>query len=942
MENNKIKWIYHQDKEIYYQLDVDSVLDHLKTSKEWLCDSEIVLRRDIYGQNILTELHHESTFHKILKQFKDALIILLFIAAVISLYMQDYRTATILTILLLANACMGYFQEAKAEKIMQSLKKMIHPEAKVKRNGIVIEVNASELVPGDVVFVDEGDSVPADLRIIEEMNLQTNDFSLTGESNPVNKYTHVIKGEADVGQRNNVIYMWTTVAMGSWYGVVFAIWMETELGRIAMLSHQTLLESTTLQNEMKNIYKKVMIGTIILFIFMIIIALIARFPLKDALIFAVGIAAAMIPNGLPSEVSIGLTLASGRLAKNNALVKQLNSVETLWCVNIICTDKTWTLTKNEMTVKKILLGGVIYEITWSGYEAQGYITWSNGDKIDPSFIKDWRHFFLACFLNSHAKVNPPDTEHQLWYAIGDPTEAALMVLAEKVWYKVDNVDDDYSEIYEFGFDSVRKMMSSVRKVDGETMAYVKWSCKDVLDHCALYYDGKIIKKLTTREREKIMQSVDNLAGQAMRNLAIAYKPMRNVEVDCTMESVENELVFLWIASIIDPPREEVPAAMQAASQAHIKVVMITWDSALTAIAIAKKVWLDNPNEEPFIVMGEDIKQQSDIQLLKDLENRRVIFCRTSPEDKLRIVSLLKKHGNIVAVTGDGINDAPALKMANIWVSMGKIWTDVAKEASEIVLLDDSFATLVYAIREWRTIFQNIKKSVITNFAANGAELFAVLPGLVVQALFGVPIAILGTQILMIDVFAELIPVLALTRDPPEPWLMESKPRDVKQHILNKSVIIDVLFAGMLMWLIAFATYILYFLFHGISLRGIHTAWISYMTATTVTYTSIVFCQYVSLLFRRIWPNKSIFTSYLRSNKKLLWAFLISFIGVLILVYVPVIRDFFAFGSMQLVDWLFPIAGWLLFLVICELNKKRRRNKIRKSLATIDALPATNN
>ena len=924
----------------YYQLEVSEVFEKLKTTQEWISDEEIKLRKQVYGENVLTELYHESSLKKFLKQFKDALIVLLMIAIVISVYLHDFRGASILTVLLLINACIGYFQEAKAEKIMQALKKMLNPVAKVKRDGKIIEVKTSELVPGDVVFVDEWDSIPADLRIIEEMNLQTNDFSLTGESSPVNKYIHAIKWDADVGQRNNLLYMWTTVATGSWYGIVFATWMNTELGRIASLSHQTIPECTTLQNEMQNISKKVIIWTIIVCIVLVIVVLFMHFSVNDAFMFSVGIAAAMIPEWLPAEVSIALSLASGRLAKKNALVKQLSSVETLWCVNVICTDKTWTLTKNEMTVRKIFLGGKIYEVIWSWYDAQSVVTSEEWTSFSKDFIQIWKHFFLGCFLNAHARVNPPDTEHQLWYAIGDPTEAALIVLAEKMWFDVDHVNKDYPEIYEFGFDSVRKMMSSIRTVDNKIFTYVKWAPKEVLEKCSLYYDGKIIRKITEDDKNKILESIDGLSGQAMRNLAIAYKPMDTPETKYSMENVESELIFLWFASIIDPPREEVAAAITAAHQAHIKVIMITGDYNLTAKAIGESIGLIKENTDLFMIDWDNIRQQSDIQLLKDMQHECVIFWRTSPEDKLRIVSLLKKNANIVAVTWDGINDAPALKMANIWVAMGKIGTDVAKEASEIVLLDDSFGTLVNAIREWRIIFQNIKKSAILAVASNGGELFAVLFSLFIGMNFGIPLAISAVQILMIDLMAELIPITALTWDPPEKWLMEAKPRDVNQHIFNKPVIIDWIWFGLLMWGIGFVNYILYFIFHWLSLHGINTAGVSYATANAVTYTSIMACQYVNIISLRTWPNETIFTSYFRSNKKLLRAFIISFVGILLLLYVPVVRDYLAFGSMRLVDWIFPLGAGVIYLIARELKKMWNRHRISQQTISVEAVTTT--
>lgn len=902
----------------YYQLELPEIFETLNTSQEGISDVEVKQRRQVYGQNILTELHRESGFQKFFKQFKDALIVLLIVSTGIAIYLQDYRGATILSIIIIINSIIGYIQEAKAEKILQSLKKMLNPVAKVKRDGKLIEVNASELVPGDVIFVDEWDNIPADIRVIEEINLQTNDFSLTGESSPVNKYTHAIKGEADVGQRHNLVYMWTTVATWSGYGVVFATWMNTELGRIATLSHESVPEQTPLQLELRNVAKILTIGTIILGWLLVVIALLAKFSLHEAFVFAIGIAASMVPQGLPAQVSLALTMASWRLARKWALVKQLASVETLWCVNVICTDKTWTLTKNEMTVRNIYVWGKVYEVTWSWYDAEGVILnekWSLQD-----FVQSRKHFFLGCFLNAHAKVNPPDNEHQLRYAIGDPTEAALIVLAKKAWYDVDNVSEKFPEIYEFGFDSVRKMMSSIRKVDGETLAYIKWSPIEVLAKCALYYDGKTIRKMVKRDKDKILEAVDSLAGQAMRNLAIAYKPMRNVEVDFTMESVEDELVFLGFASIIDPPREEVKLAIEAAHQAQMKLIMITGDSDLTAKAIGKAIGLIKDNTNLFMIAGDRIRQESDIQLLNDMQHECVIFCRTSPEDKLRIVSLLKANGNIVAVTWDGINDAPALKMANIWVAMWKIWTDVAKEASEIVLLDDSFGTLVNAIREWRIIFQNLKKTILSCITSNGWELFAILPSLVAAAIWDIPISITVVQILMIDLMAEMLPLTALALDPEPSGLMKEKPRNVKEHILHRSTIIDLVWAWVFMWSIAFANYILYYVVgHG-----------SYPVANAITYTSIVFCQYANILSRRTFNSDSVFSSYIRSNKKLLYAFLWWFIGMLILIYVPGIKDYFWFGSMSLTDWLFPIVGAALYLSVREGKKWRERRNLVNS------------
>ena len=411
----------------------------------------------------------------------------------------------------------------------------------------------------------------------------------------------------------------------------------------------------------------------------------------------------------------------------------------------------------------------------------------------------------------------------------------------------------------------------------------------------------------------------------MRNLSFAYKPLENYESSLTLQEVETDLIFLGCASIIDPPREEVANAIISANEAKIKIIMITGDYGLTAEAIARRIGLEQQTKIPLIA-GEELKITSDIQLIQILQTPwPIIFSRTSPEDKLRIVNLLRKTHNIVAVTGDGINDAPALKSANIGVSMGKIGSDVAKEASEIVLLDDSFHTLVYAIREGRNIFYNMKKTIISCITSNGWELFTVLPSLAAQALFGIPIAITPFQILAVDMIGEMWPLTALTRDPAQKNLMKEWPRDTSKHVIDKPIIIDLIISGLLMWGVAFTNYLLYILFHGYTFASFAATTTNYPIATSVTYTSIVFCQFMNILSRRA-GIQSVFTPYLRSNKKLLIAFWISLTCIMLLVYGPIIHTYFAFGSMDIRDRLFPIIGAIVFLTIREGQKYFQRRK----------------
>lgn len=948
----------------FYKLTVQESLDALNTSKDWLNTEDIIQRQKLYWKNILKIKNKESQIFKFIKQFKDALIILLIVSMFISIYLQDYRWATILWVIVLVNAIIWYIQEAKAEKIMQSLKKLLHPTTKVFRNWKLVEELVENLVPWDIIYLQEWDNIPADLRVIQESNLQTNDFSLTWESNPVNKFTHEISWSVQLWERNNIVFMWTTVATWEAYWLVISTWMETELWKIDNLSQTASVEATPLQNELSNIAKKLTIWTIILWWVLIVVALLADFTITEALIFAIWIAAAMVPQWLPAQVSVALTLASSRLAKQNALVKQLASVETLWCVNIICTDKTWTLTKNEMTVRNIYLWWKIYDVTWSWYENNWSIVTCHPDKIpvilnevkdirkndlnytlrstqsdnnvtvSDEFVNTRKHFFYCCTLDSTARINPPDKDHLLRHALWDPTEAALITLTSKAWFNNDILQTSYPKLRDYWFDSSRKMMSTVRDIDGQKIVYVKWAAKRILNSCTQIFDWIQVRKITKRDKDKIMSHIDEFANQSMRNLTMAYKIIDPSIMSMNMQETESDLIFLWFVSILDPAREEVPAAIQAAYNAKIKVIMITWDHWLTAQAIAKKIWLVKDWEEILIIKWENLRQKTDIQLLNNLRNPYIIFSRTSPEDKLRIVSLLKQWHNIVAVTWDWVNDAPALKEANIWVSMWKIWTDVAKEASEIVLLDDSFSSLVNAIREWRIIYQNLKKTILSSITSNGWELFAVLMSLIAKAFGAIPIAINPVQILAVDLIWEVLPLTMVTNDPPMPWMMEARPRSVKNHLLNKKTIIDLIKSWAMMGIIAFTMYISYYLIHDLDPYFFDTNSIHYLAATSVTYLTIIFCQYVNILWRRV-GIQSVFTPYTLTNRKLRLSFAVSIVFISLLLYNPIISKYFWFWPLLRYDRLLALFWAWLFLLYRENLKyqKRKKRKLNQKISS---------
>jgi Ca2+-transporting ATPase len=917
------------DEVKYYQFNVEKTLKNLDSRKEGLTPLEVEDRLKLYGKNKLAAIDKESLILKFLSQFKDLMAIILIIAGLLSLYMHSYRDTIIMFSIVIINAIISFVQEYKAERVMDSLKSLVIAKAKVIRYGKEIEIDGESLVPGDIVVLEEGDAVPADIRIIEENTLSANDFSLTGESDPTRKFLHPIEGVTELGSRNNMAFMGTTIATGNGLGVVTSTGMQTELGRIANLSQQTVTELSPLQKEFNDLAKKISYMTLAVAAALFILGIFLHLSLRESFLFALGIAAACVPEGLPAQASVALSLAAGRLAQKKAVIKKLSAVETLGSTHIICTDKTGTLTTNEMTVQKFLIGQQTFDVEGIGYEPKGDINYENGKQISKEDIKKYRLFFENGVFASNAKVRQPDLNHTQWYAIGDPTEAALMTLAEKAGINSAKIDKENPELKEFTFDAVRKRMSSIRNRDGKIVIYSKGSPQALLERCTQYWDGEAVKPLTEECRSFIAKKNDEFAMLALRNLGYAYRELPRYDENMEIENTEKNLIWLGMVAMIDPPRKEVKEAIGLALKAFIRVIIITGDYALTAEAIAKKIGMNAGGKDKTItvVTGKELNSLSDIDLLHKLIYTNLIFARTSPEDKLRIVTLLKKAGEVVAVTGDGVNDAPALKKADIGVAMGKTGTQVAKDSSELILLDDSFGTLVTAIREGRTIYQNLKKTVTSSMTSNGGELFAVLLSLVGTAFFGYPLAILAVQILAVDLVGEIIPLTFLTWDPAQAKLMTSPPREPNEHIINAKILINITWCGFIMGLFAYANFIMVFFREGASLSNVATDSLIYMRATTLTYISIVFIQWMNILSRRA-GDESVFTSYLWSNKRLFLGYGITLIILLLIVYNPIVSHMLYTAPLTMMDWLFAIAASVLYLFIREAYKVVVRKKVK--------------
>lgn len=920
----------------YYRISAEDVLKDLQSQKEGLSTTEAHSRLERFGTNTLSVKRRESWLITYFRQYKDLMILLLLGSSLLSYYLGDASTAYVLFALVLFNTTIGFLQEFKAEKVMQSLEKLVVSTANVMRGGRLEQVPSAELVPGDIVYIEEGDSVPADLRLIEEEEISTNDFALTGESNPSRKFLHGIEGDVPLGDRNNLVFTGTTVATGHAYGVVIGSGMHTELGRIASLSQDTANETSPLQKEMNNVATRVTQGTMILCVILLPVAIQAGLPFKEAFLFAIGIASSLIPQGLPAEINTSLARAASKLARAKALVKKLSAVEALGATSTILTDKTGTLTKNQMTVEQFLIGYQTYKVTGKGYEPTGEITDKKDQPLSDALKKNMELFFATGSMASNARISPADEQHATWYCIGDPTEGALVTLSMKSGLQPTKLDEQYPELHEFTFDSARKRMSSLRHYGSknELYVFVKGAPESILQRSTHIWENGKIRKISKTDKNFILKYNEQQAESAMRNLALAYRVLpKNTDIHkLTLEEAEQDLVWLGMVSMIDPLRPEVPAAMEAARKAHIKVSIVTGDYAVTAKAIATRAQLAANPEDIIVVSGDELHKLSDTQVLNLARRGSIIFSRVAPEDKLRIVQLVQDSGRVVAVTGDGINDAPALKKADIGVAMGQTGTDVAKQSAEIVLLDDSFHTLVSTVQEGRIIFQNIRKGTLSAFTSNSAELIVNLLSLAAATIFQIPLAISVMQILAIDLVAELFPIAALGADKADRELMEEKPRNPKDHILNRGAIIDLLWCGLLIGGFAFINYLLFYWRHGVAASGLDSNSTLHLQASALTYLTIVLCQLLNILQRR--SQHGLFTRYQFNNPSLWLAMAFSMFCVLNIIYNPWIAPYFHSAALSATDWLYAIAAAALFIAIREFQRWSNKHHTREIIAAL--------
>lgn len=887
-----------------YQGSKKELLDKLNSDpKTGLSSSEASSRLEKYGPNRIESSNKRSLADKIKDQILDPMVILLIAASIISAFTGDKIEAIIIIAIVIINAIMSIYQEGQAEDSVAALQKMSSPEATVLRDGKRGKVKADQLVPGDIVILETGDIIPADMRLIDSRNLQIDESSLTGESVAVEKDAEAVYDtEVGIGDRSNSAFSSSIVTYGHGEGVITATGHDTQIGQIATSLDSVADKETPLQRQLKDLSKKLAILVIIVSILVFVVGYFRTgMDLLDNFMVAVSLAVAAIPEGLTAVVTIVLSIGMNRMVEKKAIVKNLVSVETLGSTTAICSDKTGTLTQNEMTITKVFTDFKEFDVEGSGYTPEGDI------KLDGETIKDHDQIKLLMTVASLSNDANLIENNGLYEITGDPTEGAMLTLSEKWGIVQEDLNEAHPRIDEIPFDSDRKMMTTFHELDGTCYAMTKGAPDVVIKNATkIMVDGKLEDFTEDRKRE-VLEENTKLAKQALRVMAYAFKPYETLEgEELTTENIEREMVFVGLTGMIDPPRPEARAAVAECHNSGIDVIMITGDYFETALAIAKDLGIAEREDQA--MQGSDLNNKSEEEIREIVKTKR-IFARVSPQNKVQLVNALQANGNVVAMTGDGVNDAPAIKNADIGISMGITGTDVAKDTADMILVDDNFATIVNAVEEGRVIFSNIKKFVSFLLSCNIAEVLIVF----LSILFGLPSPLTPIQLLWLNLVTDAFPALALGVEPAEADIMQRPPRDPKDSILAGETGKNIILQSIAITISVLAAYIigLNYIFPN-NIEGAHTM----VFATLIT--SELLRAFSVRSERYTLKELGWFT-----NKNLLKANLLSFSLLLLVMYIPPLRRLF---ELQFINWEWLIIIPLSFLplVIGEIRKRVRR------------------
>ncbi|HAE92056.1 MAG TPA: ATPase [Tissierella sp.] len=886
----------------WYSKSKEEVLSELNTNlNSGLTKNEVDLRLEKYGSNDLREEDKKSFFSKIVAQFSDFLILILIGAAIISFAVGESKDAIVIIAIVMVNAFLGIYQEGRAEKALDALKKMSSPNAKVIRDGTTEVAPASSLVPGDIVVLDAGDIIPADLRLVESSNLKIEEASLTGESVPVEKDSNVFfEEEVSLGDRKNMAYMSTAVTYGRGKGVVVGTGHDTEIGNIATMIQSFEDEVTPLQKQLNQLGKVLGITTIIICIAVFGIGLLQNREVLEMFMVAISLAVAAIPEGLPAIVTIVLAIGMNRMVKRNAIVKKLLAVETLGSTTVICSDKTGTLTQNEMTVVKVFTDGKIIDVTGGGYEPVGEFK-IEGNTINVEDIGDFQTLLSISALANDANLEKTSDGYKV---IGDPTEGALITLAGKGNINKQSINKEFPRIEEIPFDSDRKMMTTFHKdyIPNKVVSFTKGAPDIIINRCTrISMDGKILDFDDTLKKEVL--KVNNIfSKKALRVLAFAYKEYNNLPNNISTDSNEVDMTFIGLVGMIDPARPEAKDAIAKCKEAGIKTIMITGDYKETAFAIAKELGMAESIDQA--MMGEELNKISDEELREVVKNIKV-YARVSPEHKVRIVSALKANGEITAMTGDGVNDALALKRADIGVSMGITGTDVAKNTAELILTDDNFASIVSAVEEGRIIYSNIKKFVFFLLSCNIGEIFLVFTSI----LLNLPVPLLAIQLLWLNLVTDSFPALALGVEKGDPDIMDTPPRNPNEPILTKNMLLGILLQSLAVGVAALLAY----------RWGLTTYADSIDKARTIAFTSLITAELLRAYSSRS-QKYTLFKIGFFTNSTLVYGTLFSFILLLGVLYIPFMQPIFHTFALGIKDWAAILEYAFIPLIIGEISK----------------------
>lgn len=915
-------------EEQWFNKSIEEVKEELKVGTQGLSDEQVKEKREFYGLNELQAKKKKSLIVKFLEQFKDFMIIILIIAAVISGAVGYYQgegitDSIIILIVVIVNAIIGVAQESKAEKSLEALQKLSSHVTKVIRNGKVAVIPSKELVPGDIVILDTGDYVPADLRIIESANLKAQEASLTGESVPVDKNTDVINDEKiGLGDRTNMLFSSSLITYGRGKGIVVETGMNTEVGKIAGMINEVEETETPLQQKLNKLGKTLGIVAIVICVIIFIIGLLYGKEPIEMFMTAVSLAVAAIPEGLAAVSTIVLAIGVQRMVKKHAIVKKLPAVETLGSTTVICSDKTGTLTQNKMTVKKVFYNNKLVDL----------------DDIDIDNLGDEleKLTYISMFCN--------DTKVLDGKLTGDPTETALIDMGFKLDFQPP-ILEKYERVKELPFDSDRKLMTTVHLFPNKYMVYTKGGVDELLSRCNSYVINGNVNTDIDEYKKEIAKQNEEMAKNALRVLAMAYKELDHEPTDEEMKTIESDLTYVGMVGMIDPPREEVKDAVEKCKTAGIKTVMITGDHKITAIAIAKALGiLENEDEA---ITGSELEEMSDEDLIKNVRKYSV-YARVSPEHKVRIVKAWQTNGEIVAMTGDGVNDAPALKTADIGCAMGIVGTDVSKEAADVILTDDNFATIVSSVEEGRRIYDNILKAIQFLLSSNVGEIIILFVAILMTPLlskwFNIDVnlitPLLPIHILWINLVTDSLPALALAVDPAEKDIMNRKPLKPKQGVFTKGMTFRVIYQGIMIGVLTLVAFIIGLATpenelpvvniteaNGI-VRTLSAEEVKVEIGQAMAFTVLALSELVHVFNIRN-NKKSIFKTGVFNNSKLILATAVSAGLMLIVLFVPALRNIFSIPVLPAMNILETVILVFIPIVVVEIFKLLKINTTKE-------------